>query len=357
MAVTIKQIAEQVGLSLPTVSHVLNNRGRFREETRQRILSAAANLGYVPNATARAMRSRHTYQVGVLTANAPAFRYGSPQNFVAINGLNDGLQAREYVLSMIRVTDVLADNAPTQSRVFRERMLDGVVVLNVTRHVVEDRVASLAVPTIWADTTHWEPTGCLRPDELAAGRLAAEALVAGGAERLLWLGPIDPGDTPHYSFSERLAGVQEIASRAGVRLDHLFCPLIWDQDLFEGLRPYLRSGVGVIAYDVHRARLVQLASMKSRLKPGVDFGLACCEIMPDLDWTWPDICRAGFDRYDFGQAIAEMMIAMLDSPDSSPESRRFPCHVVPGTTACANQAGRLLPKDKQTQHTPESVCV
>jgi DNA-binding LacI/PurR family transcriptional regulator len=66
--VTSKDVAERVGVSRTTVSLILNNvKGiQFSPETRQRVLEAASELGYVPDATAQALVSRRTKAIGLV---------------------------------------------------------------------------------------------------------------------------------------------------------------------------------------------------------------------------------------------------------------------------------------------------
>jgi LacI family transcriptional regulator len=65
-AATIKEVAREANVSVATVSRVLNAKGPVRDETRQRILEAAARLGYSPNAAARSLSTRKTGTIGVL---------------------------------------------------------------------------------------------------------------------------------------------------------------------------------------------------------------------------------------------------------------------------------------------------
>ena len=55
--ITLKQIAQQSGFSTPTVSEILNDKGVYSQETRKKVLAVARELGYRPNASARAIQS------------------------------------------------------------------------------------------------------------------------------------------------------------------------------------------------------------------------------------------------------------------------------------------------------------
>lgn len=73
MAVTIRDVAEKCGLSVSTVSKALNNYTDISEETRKRVLATAREIGYHPNALARALKTNRSLNLGVLFVD----EYGS----------------------------------------------------------------------------------------------------------------------------------------------------------------------------------------------------------------------------------------------------------------------------------------
>ena len=64
--VTIKDIAKAAGVSHPTVSRALNNHPAIAEATRERIIALAEQMGYVPNAAARGLKTNRTRALGVI---------------------------------------------------------------------------------------------------------------------------------------------------------------------------------------------------------------------------------------------------------------------------------------------------
>jgi len=63
---TIYEVSKLAGVSLATVSRVMNNSGKVKEKTRQKVLSAITELDYVPNSMAQSLASRRSNSVGVL---------------------------------------------------------------------------------------------------------------------------------------------------------------------------------------------------------------------------------------------------------------------------------------------------
>lgn len=66
MAVTIRDVSRHCGLSISAVSKALNNYPDVSEETRKRVLKAAQEIGYFPNALARGLKTNRTYNLGVI---------------------------------------------------------------------------------------------------------------------------------------------------------------------------------------------------------------------------------------------------------------------------------------------------
>ncbi len=66
MSVTIRELSRRCGLSTSAVSKALNNYPDVSEETRQRVLKMAQEMGYFPNALARGLKTNHTYNLGVV---------------------------------------------------------------------------------------------------------------------------------------------------------------------------------------------------------------------------------------------------------------------------------------------------
>lgn len=64
----IKDLAKYCGVSISTVSYALNDSPRISDETKERIKTAAKELNYIPNASARSLKSRKTYNIGIFVS-------------------------------------------------------------------------------------------------------------------------------------------------------------------------------------------------------------------------------------------------------------------------------------------------
>lgn len=92
--VTIFDVAARAGVSIKTVSRVVNNESNVREQTREKVLSAVRELRYRPNAAARALSGNRSRVVGLLYENAQEFGYTQH----VLNGALAVCEARDYAL-------------------------------------------------------------------------------------------------------------------------------------------------------------------------------------------------------------------------------------------------------------------
>lgn len=69
MSIKIRDVSEAAGVSIKTVSRVLNKEKYVAKETRARVEAAAAKLGYHPNFAARALAGRRSFQIALIYDN------------------------------------------------------------------------------------------------------------------------------------------------------------------------------------------------------------------------------------------------------------------------------------------------
>ena len=124
--VTLRTVAEYVGLAPCSVSAVLNNSAAgmsIPQQTKERVWRAARQLNYRPNYSARALRTRRTYTVAMLMPDigyAPAARIAA--------GAEDFLREHDYCL-IIATYDRSADWQQNQFAQLRQRGVEGVIAL------------------------------------------------------------------------------------------------------------------------------------------------------------------------------------------------------------------------------------
>lgn len=184
MAVTIRQVAKLAGVSVATVSYVLNNDPRVAPATRERVLAAVRALDYHPSSVARGLARRQTDTVGLVL---PAARSVSdPFLLEFISGVGDAAQAHGLSLLLVPAPPP-AD--PVPAAVLR-RQVDGVILQESEPH--DRRVEVLrrrGIPFVLFgrclddEGVHW-----IDVDNAAGSRAAVLHLAERGHRRIAYIG-------------------------------------------------------------------------------------------------------------------------------------------------------------------------
>lgn len=182
----IRKLADHLGISIGTVSRALNNRPDVSEKTRERVLEAAAQLGYVPDQSGRSLRQGTTSAVGFVVESARDAS-DSVDNFFL--GVFDGVQhvlARHH-LDLI-VLPCAADEDPLDfiKRTVARRMVDALIISGTRRR--DERIAYLAqskVPFITLGRSETPgPHPWIDLDFESVANSAVDRLVAAGHRRI-----------------------------------------------------------------------------------------------------------------------------------------------------------------------------
>lgn len=213
---TIYDVAQAAGVSIATVSRVLNTPHRVNEKTRQRVLAVIDQLGFVPKAEASARARRNTYRIGVL---APFFTY--PSFVQRLRGVASALHRSEYELVVYSVDSARHYRTQLESLPVARR-IDGLIIMSLQiDDVAAQRLLHHDLQTVLIEAHHTVLSG-VEIDNVAGGRLAAEYLLQQGHRRIAFVG-IDteiPGCTLPTS-AMRLEGFRTILTEAGLPLlDH-----------------------------------------------------------------------------------------------------------------------------------------
>lgn len=215
--VTIYDVAQRAGVSIATVSRVLNTPHRVPETTRQRVMAAVDQLGFVPKAEASARARRRHQRVGVL---APFFTV--PSFVQRLRGVASVLDGSPYELVVYNV------DTPEHCRSYLETLpvaqrLDGLIIMSLRVGEREaGRFVQQRLPTVLIETTHPTLSSVIIDNE-AGGWLAADYLLAKGHQRLAFVGGDSeiPGYTLHTS-ELRLAGFRRRVHEAGIALPEAY---------------------------------------------------------------------------------------------------------------------------------------
>lgn len=210
-SVTLRDVAAVSGVSVSTVSKVLNGRGNFSAATHVRIQDAVARLGFEPDALAQSFATGRSQVVGMLTQFAPA-AFTSPVMIGASTAFGQRYQA---VLFSDAHDHGDSSALLSFARKLRSRRVDGLLVIGDGLHRPMPSISlGMDLPVVYVFAQSSDPRDIsFVPDNELAGRLATQHLVDLGRRRIAHVGV--PG---HLDAEDRLRGCREVLGEHGLSL-------------------------------------------------------------------------------------------------------------------------------------------
>ncbi|NBE94570.1 LacI family transcriptional regulator [Nonomuraea sp. KC401] len=321
---TINTIAERAGVSIASVSRVLNGLPT-RQETVRKVMAAAEELGYVRNAVARSLKSRRTHQVAFAMADV-----GNPAYLAMLREIQPVLKAAGYRLVLHSTDAVVADEIDVLHSL-GERYVDGLIMspLRVTGQHLEMLAAARAPVVIIGSVPEGTRADNVRADSRTGVRLAIDHLYALGRRRIGMInGPLDtvPGAARGAAYREALADLG----------------LPYDEDLVRIGDFYRAEGGRAVAELLDRVPdvdalmcandLIALGALDVLRAAGKRVpGDVAVVGMDDTDLaaaSWPALSSVSLGSAERGKAAAELLLDRLQGGDREPRVVTVPPRLV-----------------------------
>lgn len=209
MTSTIKDVAARAGVSYTTVSHVLNGTRRVSEGSRRRVERAVTELGYVPSALARSLKTSQTHVLGVLVPNIT-----NPFFAELTRGVEDVARDQGYSVFLCNCDDDPARQLHYVQSLLARRV-DGLLLANSAAEAstVAGALRHTPVPTVVVDrAVSGLDADLVRLDNTGGGRLATEHLLGLGHRHIACLA----GPLAFEVSRARVAGWREAMAAAGL---------------------------------------------------------------------------------------------------------------------------------------------
>ena len=312
MSVTIKDIARVAGVSHATVSRALHNHTAISPETTTRIKRIAGELGYLPSAAARTLKTNRSHALGVVLS-----AIDDPYFSQVLEGIEDVLQPRGYSL-FLAASHHDEQRELAIVRAMLERQVDGVIICSPPfrgehGHTFQEYGLPLTVINN-QDAQDYQYS--IYHDDLYGGRQVARHLLDLGRHKIAYLGNINAG----RSNQDRLQGYQTELRQAGQSAPQEY--------IFQGVDGTPECGYQGAQYFLGLADPpTAVMCFNDRMAIGLLCGLQ------EGGWCVPGDCSvAGFDnislaaytspplttfdqpKYSIGSEAAQLMLKLLSSP-------------------------------------------
>jgi DNA-binding LacI/PurR family transcriptional regulator len=218
-SVTLKDVAERVGITSAAVSMALSDHSRISEKTKEAVREAAADLGYVPSSVGRALRNQRAGAIALIVPNTSHHVFGHLYFMHVLTGISAAANARDVQVLLSTTADTgEAREVAAYERVVRSRSADGAIVTSaaVTDQGLEALVATGLPVVLIGNFPYLSEAVSVGIDDVAASRdITNHLLVEHGRTHLVHVtGPLD-----HQTGIDRRVGFLAAVSEHGVAED------------------------------------------------------------------------------------------------------------------------------------------
>jgi LacI family transcriptional regulator len=327
--VLMDDVAARAGVSVTTVSHVLNEvpGKRIRRETRDRVRQAADELGYLLNGVARSLRTRRSQVIAMIGDEVAITPFAV--------GIIVGAQAAASTLGWLLVhvtTGVDRSSELAEIQALRQRQVDGFLYARMYhREVILPEVLH-DLPVVIVDGT--SPDGTISsvvPDEFGGGRTATRELIRHGHTKIAFINNID--DIP--ASRGRLAGYRSTLEEAGLcfRAEYV---LRAASDAVGGLgaaRALLDLDDpphAIFCFNDRMAMGVYHAAHERGLRIPEDLSVVGFDNQPNIaDGLFPHLTTVALPHYEMGTWGVRTLVEQLTGPaDSDPSQVALACPLI-----------------------------
>ncbi|PHO08542.1 LacI family transcriptional regulator [Thermoanaerobacterium thermosaccharolyticum] len=195
---TIRDVAEKAGVTVTTVSRVLNNRGYISEKTRRKVYEAMKELNYQPNELARSLYRRKSYLIGLLipsvshpffaelTSYIEYYAYQNDYKILLCNSLQDVEKEKGYI------------------NMLKRHQVDGIIIGSHT--LKTEQYLNVNLPIVAIDRYFSEKIPYVASDNYNGGVLATKLLIQNGCRKIAHIsGPLilnTPANNRYKAFMD-----------------------------------------------------------------------------------------------------------------------------------------------------------
>ncbi|MEU8484734.1 LacI family DNA-binding transcriptional regulator [Streptomyces sp. NPDC048641] len=211
MRVSLKDVAARAGVSIKTVSNVVNNYQHVTPAMRERVQQAIDELGYRPNLTARHLRQGRT---GIIALALPEL--GNPYFAELAAAVIDAAAVHDYIV-LLDHTGGRREQEVLVSQGFRARVIDGLILSPIELEAEDLRERTENVPLVLLGERHYDlPYDHIAVDNVAAARAAVRHLIDLGRREVAFIGARRGHSQPAHL---RVQGWREELLSAGLSVD------------------------------------------------------------------------------------------------------------------------------------------
>lgn len=320
-----REIAERAGVSVSTVSRVLNNAPGISEPIQQKVLAAAAELGYQ---RAEAKRPSRLQNVSLLTS-LPLAPGLDPFHADVLSGVEQACSREGLHLSYATFGGGASSTEITVERL-RQNGVDGLLLLSVDELAVIEQARALSVPMVMINVDQRElPLDTFLPDNRLGGLLAVRHLIANGHRRILHI-----TSSQRRTIRRRTEAYQAALAEAGIPYDPglVIDVSINPETAYEAMRQRLAQGApdftaAFCANDLAAMGLMR-AAQEAGLRIPQDLSVVGFDDIATAAFLSPPLTTVRIEAAELANLAVRRLIDRATTPDLTPIRVSLACRLV-----------------------------
>ncbi len=329
--VTINDIAREAGVSVGTVSNVLNNTGNVRPGTREKVLAVVKELNYIPNNVAKALKTSHNRGIGILAEDISSF--STP---ALVDGICDYLEQRDYTINLanlrveyrmknldqsgyekLRQDERFLHQTRTHLNSLLTSRISGLIYIGVHPRDVQGILPDLNIPVVYTYCYTGGHDYCINYDDYQGARLAVGHLARRGHTRIALIGgPVNsvPAHRRMRAYKDVLAEHQLDFSAEYIRTGS------WryqdGYDLCQELLALPEPPDAIFAMSDILAYGAMSAARDLGLHIPDDLSIHGIDNLEYSDYSYPPLTSVTLPLCEMGSAAARTLLTLIEGTDA-----------------------------------------
>ncbi|WP_078411697.1 LacI family DNA-binding transcriptional regulator [Priestia abyssalis] len=311
---TIKDVAKEAGVSVATVSRVLNETGYVHEDTRKRVIDAIEKLSYSPNEVARSLYKKESRLIGLLLPDItnPFF----PQ---LARGVEDEMQEQGFRL-LFGNSDENINKEMDYIHTFLQNNVVGII--SATNNQSKTNYEGLPIPVVFLDRTA-DDHPSVYADGKKGGRMAALEIIKRGSKRITLL----KGPAEIRPAQERFQGALEVLSGSDVDFSVMSTHSFSFQDAevrAKELFSKYPDTDGILASNDMVATAVLHEALRLGKSIPHDVQIIGFDDIPQSGLLFPSLSTIRQPAYEMGKEAAKLLINLIQKKPVNERNIQLP---------------------------------
>ena len=309
MTITIKDVAKKSGVSVATVSRILNGLEGYSPETKQHVLQVIEELGYKRNAIARGLATKTTRTIGVLIPDVSTSFHGE-----VLRGIEDESHQNNYSVVLCNAGHI-GNRTPEYLRVLEERQVDAIIIVSVNiTDDIHDILSGLRIPYILVSTNSFKfDIPYVKVDDEKAAYTATKYLIENGHKNIAM---ISGSQLDLIAGAPRVNGYKKALVDFGIALDESLIKY-GDFSYESGIKcmnEFLNEDkkfTAVFAASDDMAVGVLSVAYKNNIRVPDELSVVGYDNTKTAAMAIPPLTSVGQPLYDLGEKSIEKILTML----------------------------------------------